>query len=93
MLAGGMYYPLTCKPEDVLSTIELSHKNYFFIDVQSRGYYPNYALKEFERNGFNIPIQDDDEEILNLPNQIEYTKNKLIEIAKKNLPANTGAIF
>ena len=64
MLAGGMYYPLTCKPEDVLSTIELSHKNYFFIDVQSRGYYPNYALKEFERNSFNIPIKDDDEEIL-----------------------------
>lgn len=64
MLAGGMVYPLTCKPEDVAATIELSRKNYFFIDVQSRGYYPNYALKEFERNGFNIPFVEGDEIIL-----------------------------
>ena len=64
MLAGGMIYPLTCKPEDVLATINLSHKNYFFIDVQSRGYYPSYALKEFEREGFSIPFVEGDIELL-----------------------------
>ena len=71
MLAGGMYYPLTCKPEDVFASIELSHKNYFFIDVQSRGYYPSYALKEFERNGFSIPFVDDDKEIL-MNNTVDF---------------------
>jgi len=64
MLAAGSYYPLTCKPEDVMESIKDNHSNYFFIDVQARGYYPNYALKEFERNHFEIPFMDDDKQIL-----------------------------
>ena len=35
-----------------------------FTDVQVRGYYPCYVVKEYERNGFAIPFQQDDEEIL-----------------------------
>ncbi|MBQ4342542.1 MAG: 6-phospho-beta-glucosidase [Erysipelotrichaceae bacterium] len=64
MLAAGTYYPLTCKPEDVLAAQKAGQKNFFFIDVQSRGVYPNYALKEFERNGFVIPFEEDDQRIL-----------------------------
>ncbi len=45
MLNAGNYYPMTCNPEDVLASLIDDHRNYFFIDVQSRGYYPNYALK------------------------------------------------
>ena len=37
---------------------------YFFPDIQVRGYYPNYALKEFERENLNIPIRDGDKESL-----------------------------
>lgn len=64
MLAGGMNYPLTCKPEDVKAAIDLSHKNYFFIDVQSWGYYPKYALADFERKGFKVPFAEGDKELL-----------------------------
>lgn len=64
MLAAGSYYPYSCDPKDVMSSIEDNHRNYFFIDVQSRGYYPNYALKEFERNGFEIPFAEGDKELL-----------------------------
>lgn len=64
MLAAGSYYPYSCKPEDVFEAIKNNHENYFFIDVQSRGAYPNYALKEFERNGFEIPYKENDKEIL-----------------------------
>lgn len=64
MLAAGTYYPLTCKPEDVFAAQKAGQKNFFFIDVQSRGYYPNYAIKEFERNGFDIPYEENDKEIL-----------------------------
>lgn len=64
MLAGGAYYPLTSKPEDVLAAQQEMHKNLFFIDVQSRGYYPNYALREFKRQGFNVPYQEGDRELL-----------------------------
>ena len=64
MLAAGVYYPLTCKPEDVFEAHEKNRENYFFIDVQSRGYYPNYALKKFEREGINIIKEDGDDELL-----------------------------
>ena len=46
MLAAGAYYPYTSKPEDVWESRKADRENYFFIDVQSRGEYPQYALKE-----------------------------------------------
>lgn len=48
MLAAGSNYAYTCKPEDVFAARQADRENYFFIDVQSRGEYPAYALK---RNG------------------------------------------
>ncbi len=64
MLAGGEYYPKTTKPEDVMEGIRLSRENFFFIDVQSRGEYPQYALKELERKGIELKMEDGDLEIL-----------------------------
>lgn len=64
MLNAGVFYPYSCNPEDALEAQKRSHENYFFVDVQSRGYYPNYALKEFERHGFELPAKEDDLEIL-----------------------------
>ena len=45
-------------------TFHEDRKHYMFTDVQVRGYYPCYVVKEYERNGFAIPFQQDDEEIL-----------------------------
>ncbi len=64
MLAAGTCYPLTCKPEDVWAAHEANRDNYFFVDVQSRGYYPSYAIKQFEREGINIKMEPGDEELL-----------------------------
>ncbi len=64
MMNAGTSYPYSCNPEDVLLAQKTNRQNYFFIDVQSRGKYPNYALKEFERHGFEVPAKDDDLEIL-----------------------------
>ena len=60
MLAGGNFYPRTCKPEDVLLAMEKDRENLFFIDVQSRGYYPTYAEKLFREKGVELDIQDGD---------------------------------
>ncbi len=60
MLAAGEYYPLTPKPEDVFLAQEKNHENYFFIDVQSRGEYPAYALKQLERNNIMIKMTEED---------------------------------
>lgn len=38
--------------------------NYFFVDVQSRGYYPAYAVKRLERLGIDVGMTDEDREIL-----------------------------
>lgn len=64
MLAAGNTYANTCAPADVWKSIEKDRENYFFIDVQSRGSYPNYARKMFEREGLHIDMQPEDEEIL-----------------------------
>ena len=64
MLAAGQYYPLTCKPEDVWASHVSNRENYFFVDVQARGYYPTYALKKFEKEGINIKMEPEDAEIL-----------------------------
>lgn len=64
MLAGGIFYPRTCSPGDVWEAYKSDRENYFFIDVQSRGEYPRYALKQLEREGVKIPFEDGDKEIL-----------------------------
>lgn len=64
MLAGGSFYPWSCNPEDVLTAQQKDHVNYFFIDVQARGAYPRYALKEMQRQGSMPRIETEDAEIL-----------------------------
>ncbi|MGT2950334.1 6-phospho-beta-glucosidase [Streptococcus cuniculi] len=64
MLAGGSHYPYTCRPKDYLEAIHRDNGEYFFIDVQARGYYPRYALKKFEREGIHIQMNTKDEQIL-----------------------------
>ena len=64
MVAAGEYYPLTAKPEDVFKSQEQNRENYCFIDIQSRGYYPCYLLKYFERNDINICITEEDKKLL-----------------------------
>ncbi|WEG74110.1 6-phospho-beta-glucosidase [Vagococcus intermedius] len=64
MLAAGLNYPYTCKPEDYFKSLETDRENYFFIDVQSRGAYPTYALKEMERKGIEIPFIEGDTDLL-----------------------------
>ncbi len=64
MLAYMLNYPYSCNPDDVFIAWQKSSSNYFYTDVQCRGYYPSYKLKEFEREGINIKMEDGDKEIL-----------------------------
>lgn len=64
MVSHVPIYPLNADPENVMLAEESMHLRYFFPDIQVRGKYPNYALKEFEREGLDIPILEGDEEIL-----------------------------
>ena len=64
MLAAGNTYSNTCNPKDVWKSMGKDRESYFFIDVQSRGEYPNYAKKMMQNNGIILQIEDGDEEVL-----------------------------
>ncbi|WP_416353986.1 6-phospho-beta-glucosidase [Agrilactobacillus fermenti] len=60
MLAAGEVYPNTPAPADVLAALQANREGYFFIDVQARGYYPNYAKAFFKANDLHIEMTDAD---------------------------------
>lgn len=64
MLAAGSFYPYSCRPEDVLESLEKNHENYLFIDVQARGAYPAYAERLFEENGVVLKMEEGDSSLL-----------------------------
>lgn len=64
MLAAGMYYPYTCKPEDVFEGMQKDRESYALIDVQSRGKYPNYLLKQLAQKGIEIKMENGDADLL-----------------------------
>lgn len=64
MLAAGDYYPYSSNPEDVREAQVANQENFFFIDVQSRGEYPKWAEKKFEKLGIELDITAEDRQIL-----------------------------
>lgn len=64
MLAGGQFYPYSCAPEDVWLAMNKDRENLFFIDVQSRGYYPSYAKRVFKEKNITLDIREGDLDIL-----------------------------
>jgi len=64
MLARMEVYPETSNPDDVLAALEEDQKNFFFTDVQARGYYPSFMLSYFDKHDISIEVLPGDEEIL-----------------------------
>ncbi|MDO4468052.1 MAG: family 1 glycosylhydrolase [Bacillota bacterium] len=64
MIGYAPSYALTCNPNDVLLAWQKGNDVYFFSDVQVRGYYPSYKLKEYGKNGIDIHLTEDEKEIL-----------------------------
>ena len=60
MIAMVPYYPIDCKPENVLAADEKMRGTWFFCDIQCRGHYPRYAEAYFERRGFRLDITEED---------------------------------
>lgn len=64
MVSHVPIYPYSCNPADIMAAEEAMHQRFFFADVHVRGYYPTYALKEFEREGYQIDIREEDLAVL-----------------------------
>ena len=64
MISMKPTYPYTCRPNDNLLALDEMHNRLLFTDVQCRGHYPDYAIKYFERKGFNLDITTEDLQII-----------------------------
>ncbi|GKW42206.1 6-phospho-beta-glucosidase [Pectobacterium parvum] len=64
MLALVPIYPWSCHPDDVMFAQEAMRERHLFGDVQLRGYYPSYILKEWARKGYQINMEPEDEQTL-----------------------------
>lgn len=53
-------YAMTARPEDVLENLLYKRQVEFYLDIQVKGYYPGYKLKEFERKGVAIKMEEGD---------------------------------
>ncbi|MFC6379106.1 6-phospho-beta-glucosidase [Tatumella terrea] len=64
MLLGGLQYPLSSKPADVMAAMEANRHWLFFGDVQVRGEYPGYMQRYFRDNAIELHITDEDRDAL-----------------------------
>lgn len=60
MMAYVPVYPFSSNPDDVMASVKAMNRRFFYNDVHAKGEIPNYALKEWEREGFNIEYTDED---------------------------------
>ncbi|EFP4586568.1 glycoside hydrolase family 1 protein [Salmonella enterica] len=60
MLLGGLVYPLSCHPQDMLQAMQENRSWLFFGDVQARGEYPGYMRRFFKEHNIAIEITDRD---------------------------------
>lgn len=60
MIGYTQSYPYTCAPEDIYENWKFMSNCYFYSDVQVRGYYPSYRLKQLEKEGIQLEITEDD---------------------------------
>ena len=97
MIAAGDFYSFDCNPENVWEAALHNRENYFFIDVQARGAYPAYALKELERKGIELPILEGDLELLK-ENTVDfvsfsYYSSRVAKVKDQNEERSAGNVF
>lgn len=97
MVAAGEYYPWDAKPENVREAMDKNRENLFLIDVQARGKYPNYFLKDLERKGIALPIEDDDLELLAAHTvdfvSFSYYSSRVAKVKEAGDESTAGNIF
>lgn len=64
MYNGHFSYPNSSDPADILGNELFQQKMLFYADVQCRGKYPGYKLKELEQKNITLPVMKGDAEDL-----------------------------
>ena len=58
------YYPYSCNPDDMMTSVESMHERFYYSDVHCRGHYSAFAKKQWEREGNAPAMEPEDEQIL-----------------------------
>lgn len=64
MMAYVPIYPYSSKPEDQMAALKVMQRRFFYSDVHARGEIPSYAIKDWEKKGFDIAISAEENEAL-----------------------------
>jgi 6-phospho-beta-glucosidase len=64
MITFTPYYPYSPRPADVLESWKKQNRAFFFADVQCRGTYPTYQLRQYERQGIRLALSEADRQLL-----------------------------
>lgn len=94
MLADCTFYPASCKPQDVIFTMQRNRMQYFFSDVHLRGEYPGYALRYFKEHGIHLATTPQDEALIRENTMdylaISYYYSRILDAAKHTMDPMTG---
>lgn len=64
MMAYVPIYPHSCNPNDMIASLKINERRYFYSDVHVRGEVPSYTKKYWERNNYNIEISEEEKAVL-----------------------------
>ncbi|MGL4338241.1 MAG: 6-phospho-beta-glucosidase [Turicibacter sp.] len=64
MMAYVPIYPHSCNPNDMIASLKINERRYFYSDVHVRGVVPSYTQKYWERNNYNIEISEEEKAVL-----------------------------
>lgn len=56
------YYPVNCKPQNVLNAFKENDRDYYQIDAMCRGEFPEYKIKEYNASGIHITMTEQDKQ-------------------------------
>ncbi len=65
------YYPYSCNPDDMITSVESMHERFYYSDVHCRGHYPAFAKKQWEREG-NAPVMEPGDEQILEEGRVDY---------------------
>ncbi len=64
MVAYSTLYPNTCHPNDMMQILTSQQRFMFYFDVQARGIYPTWKIKEYEREGVEFSLTPEEQQTL-----------------------------
>ncbi|EOL41179.1 6-phospho-beta-glucosidase [Enterococcus phoeniculicola] len=71
MMAYVPVYPYSCRPEDLMASVKVMNRRFFYSDIHVRGKIPSYARKYWQQKGYTIEISEKEESAL-LEGKVDY---------------------